>query len=60
MLKVDASKAESNFAIWGYGDTRDLLVNEISPYTGVVIVPSGIIILVIEAEGPWSIEVTAR
>jgi len=39
LLKIDASKAKSNFVIWSYGDQRDLLVNDIAPYTGVVIVP---------------------
>jgi len=66
LLKIDASQAKSNFAIWGYGSDRDLLVNEIAPYTGIIIIPnslptsSGGLILVIEAEGNWSIEVTTR
>ena len=59
-LIIDATNADSNFAIWGYGDTIDLLVNEIAPYSGVVIVGRGISILEIKAEGPWTIEVTAR
>ncbi len=60
LLKIDASKADSNFVIWGFGNTRDLLVNEIAPYDGVVIVSSDTSVLVIEAEGAWSIEVTTR
>jgi hypothetical protein len=60
LLKIDASTAKSNFVIWGFGQVRDLLVNEIAPYDGVVIVGSGIFILAIEAEGDWSIEVTSK
>lgn len=66
LLNIDASQAKSNFAIWGYGNDRDLLVNEIAPYTGTVIVASslptdnGALVLVVEAEGDWSIEVTMR
>ena len=60
LLKVDASGARSNFVIWGYGNWRDLLVNEIAPYSGTVVVSRDTFILVIEAEGPWTIEVTAR
>jgi hypothetical protein len=60
LLKVDASKAKSNFVIWAYGNTRDLVVNEIAPYTGVVIVSRDTFVLVIEAEGNWLIEVTTK
>lgn len=61
LLIVDASKSESNFALFAYAsEGRDLLVNEIAPYTGTVIVPSGTYVLVIVATGPWSIEATAK
>lgn len=60
LLKVDASSARSNFVIWGYGKGVDLLVNEVAPYSGTVVVSRDTFILVIEAEGPWTIEVTAR
>jgi len=65
LLKVDASKAKGNFAVWGYGASRDLLVNEIAPYTGTTVIPSdvpvsGKMLLVIEAEGPWSLQITTR
>jgi hypothetical protein len=42
LLKVDASQAKGNFAIWGYGNDRDLLVNEIAPYSGTVVVASSL------------------
>jgi hypothetical protein len=60
LLKVDATKAKGNFVIWGYADTRNLLVNEIAPYDGTTILQSGTLALVIEAEGPWHIEITAK
>jgi hypothetical protein len=66
LLKFDASKAKSNFAVWGYGKSEDLLVNEIAPYSGTALVDSslptdsGRLVLVIEAEGSWAIEVTTR
>lgn len=58
LLKIDASQAKSNFVIWGYGNGMDLLINEIAPYDGVIIAGKDTSILVIEAEGPWTIEVT--
>lgn len=60
LLKVDASAARSNFVIWGYGERRRLLVNEIAPYDGTVIAGKDTLVLAIEAEGRWQIEVTAR
>jgi hypothetical protein len=60
LLKIDASTATSNFVIWAYGNRRDLLVNDIAPYDGVVIAGSDTAVLVIEAEGDWSIEVTSK
>jgi hypothetical protein len=60
LLRIDASTAKSNFVIWGFGNRIDLLVNEIAPYDGVVIAGSDIFVLVIEAEGDWSIEVTSK
>ncbi len=66
LLKMDASKAQGNFAIWGYGNDVDLLANEIAPYTGTVVIDnslltdSGGVILVISTEGEWSVEFTVR
>lgn len=53
---------KSNFVIWDYkSDDRDLLINEIGPYEGMVIIPSSSFhILVIECGGPWSINVTKK
>jgi hypothetical protein len=60
ILVVDASAAKGNFVIWTYGQSRDLVVNEIAPYTGMVMVSKDDTILVIKAEGDWSIEVKTR
>jgi hypothetical protein len=48
-------QGESNFAVWAYGDSRDLLVNEVGPYTGETLLPTGTLVLTVEADGPWSV-----
>ena len=45
----------SNFAVLSYGDSQDLLINEIGRYTGEVLIPAGTSVLEIEADGAWSI-----
>src|SRR5690606_8156136 len=54
------NEGESNFAVWGYGDSRSLLVNEIGDYSGTVILDADTVILVITSEGSWSINITER
>lgn len=46
---------DGNFAIWTYGDTTDLLVNEIGVFSGEVLLTSGTFLFEITANGPWSI-----
>jgi hypothetical protein len=46
---------ESNFAVWAYGDSTELLVNEIGHYRGRVLLPDGTVVLDIQADGKWSI-----
>lgn len=60
LLKADASTAEGNFAIWEYGNSRDLLVNEIAPYTGTVALSSDTILLVITADGNWTLDISTK
>ncbi len=60
LLKADASQASSNFIILGFGTHLDLVINEIAPYTGTVILSSDTVLLSIEATGPWSIEITTK
>jgi hypothetical protein len=51
-----SSPPKGNFAIWAIGDDgRDLIVNEIAPYTGTVPLKSGVFLLIVTAEGPWSV-----
>ncbi len=61
LLKAQ-SNSDSNFVIYGYSasDRRKLLVNEIAPYSGTVMLPSNTYLIVVEAEGAWTIDVTAK
>lgn len=65
-LVIDGSKASGNLIVWGWGKSRDLLVNEIAPYIGTVLVPShvptdnNVLVLAIKAEGNWSIDVKTK
>ena len=54
LLSADAKSASRNFIIYSYGNYSDLLINEIAPYSGTVILSSDTIILEIIATGPWS------
>jgi len=50
-----------NFAVWAYGASgRDLVVNEIAPYSGKVILSKDAFILVVKAPGAWSVEISTR
>lgn len=60
LLKADASKADGNFVVWGYSNTKDLVINEIAPYEGTTILDSGTLVLEVKAEGPWHLEITAK
>jgi hypothetical protein len=52
---------QSNFIVYSYGSSgRNLLVNEISPYEGVVIVPRGPFIITVQAVGPWTMDLSSR
>jgi hypothetical protein len=52
-----AYDSDDNFAIWGWGATdRDLIVNEIGPYEGTVLVGSGLFVWDITGEsGTWTV-----
>jgi hypothetical protein len=43
----------ANFAVWAYGDTTELLVNEIGRYNGESLVPAGTLVFEITADGDW-------
>jgi hypothetical protein len=42
-----------NFAVWAYGDSTDLLVNEIGRYKGESLVPAGTLLFEVQADGRW-------
>ncbi|MBA2311661.1 MAG: hypothetical protein H0V97_02550, partial [Actinobacteria bacterium] len=44
-----------NFAIWAYGPSTDLLVNEIGNFSGEVLLAEGTFLFEITADGPWTI-----
>lgn len=50
------NQGESNFVVWSISDSRDLIVNEIAPYSGTAIIPNGTFILIVKAESEWSAE----
>lgn len=55
---IAGNAEERYFAIWAYGDRRDLLVNTTDLYQGSVIVQRDAIVMAITAEGGWSISIT--
>jgi len=61
LLKADASQASRNFIVQAIADARyDLVINEIAPYTGTNILNPSTVALIIQATGPWSLEITTR
>ncbi len=50
-----AHTGDSNFAVWSYGTSSDLVVNEIGSYTGEVRWPAGTSLIEISANGAWTI-----
>lgn len=42
-------------SVWAVGDSLELLVNDISPYSGGQIIPAGTRILIVNAPGQWSV-----
>jgi hypothetical protein len=48
------------FAVLGWGNTRDLLVNTTDPYSGTVLLNSDTIIIEVQAEGEWTMSFTIR
>ncbi|NEM90877.1 hypothetical protein [Galbitalea soli] len=49
------NRGSSNFAVWQYGDSTDLLVNEIGNYTGTVLISGGPSLFAVSSDGKWSI-----
>lgn len=59
LLTANAT-GSSNFIVWEYGTARDLLINEIAPYTGTVAMSRNTVLIVVNATGPWAIEIKTR
>jgi hypothetical protein len=51
-------RGSSNFVVRAYGDSQELLINEIGKYSGEILIPSGTLALEIEADGPWTVQRT--
>jgi hypothetical protein len=50
-------QVEGYFGVWSFSNTnRNLLVNEIAPFNGKVIIGKDVIILEIQAPGEWTVE----
>jgi len=60
LMTVDASLANGTFSIWGfYDDLRYPVIYSTAPYTGTVLMLRTTHLLTIEAEGPWSLDITS-
>jgi hypothetical protein len=61
LIKADASQARSSFIIHSFGNDRQSVVfNETAPYAGISLLPPATSLLIITANGPWSLEITTR
>ena len=61
LIKADASQARSHFTIHSFGNNRESVVfNETAPYAGISLLHPSTSLLIVTAEGPWSLEITTR
>ena len=50
-----------NFIVYAYTNKkRELLLNEIGPYTGEKILPNDVVLLTISMNGSWSMDITSK
>lgn len=56
--KITGNSASHHFAVKGYGDYYNLLVNTIDPYAGTVRLERNTVVLTVTAEGSWQITVS--
>lgn len=61
-LLKSASNAHANFVVYGYSKSGggELLINKIGPYAGTVVLPTDTYIIAVQAEGAWTMEITAK
>jgi hypothetical protein len=57
LAKIKGNAEGRFFAVASYGKSSDLLVNTTDPYNGTVIVSGDTVVLEIQANGNWSIEI---
>lgn len=50
------NSGESNFVVTAYGETMDLLVNEIGSYSGELLMPAGTVLFEIQSDGTWTLQ----
>ena len=60
LATVTGNEESRFFAVLGYGHGKDVLVNTTEPYQGTVILSPDTLVLEIQANGKWSIDVTAK
>lgn len=56
--KITGNGGSNHFAVKGYGDYYDLLVNTTDPYNGTVRLDRNTVVLTVTAEGGWQITVS--
>lgn len=56
--KITGNGGSNHFAVKGYGDYYDLLVNTTDPYNGTVRLERNTVVLTVTAEGGWQITVS--
>lgn len=57
---ITGNASSSYFGVFGYGNTKELLVNTTDPYNGTVMLGSDIIIIEVQAMGEWTMSFTTR
>ena len=52
---------QDNFIVYAFtSDGRDLILNEIGPYSGEKILPSDVVLLTILMNGSWTMDITSK
>ena len=60
LATVKGNEASRFFAVIGYGHGKDVLVNTTEPYQGTVILKPDTLVLEVQANGKWSIDLKAK
>lgn len=57
---IKGNAGSRHFAVIGYGEDSDLLVNTTDPYEGTVILNPDTLVLEVKAVGTWSIDISSK